>query len=152
MADPIDANAATPTSIVSEITGRLPPIKEPKPTSFLQWRGTKYMAMLLSVICFLALVFVLIWWQTRPTHEDVKAIVMATTRPGGGNDAAGEPLTPDKAAELLSKLRADHFEQCRDMFQIVVLSGLVPLFTLMAGYVFGKGGGNGGGDNADDDG
>jgi len=40
--------------------------------------------------------------------------------------------------ETFRGLQRDHFDQFRDLFQIIVLSGLVPLFTMLAGYAFGS--------------
>lgn len=80
---------------------------------------------MLSVICGLAVAFLVTWWRTRPSIVDVQALF-------GSSGSAKEVL------EALQALRSAHFGELRDLFQIVVLSGLVPLFTLLAGYAFGS--------------
>lgn len=119
---------------LTEIADRLPALPRPGPKSFLEWSGTVQMAILLTFICALAAVFLVVWGVTRPTLEDVTALVSA-----GGAEENAKAATPEQVAEMMSSLQRDHFEQCRNLFQIVVLSALVPLFTLLAGYVFGKG-------------
>ncbi len=47
-------------------------------------------------------------------------------------------LRPEEVVDLLAKRQSAYDESYRGTFQLLVLSGLVPLFTLMAGYVFGK--------------
>ncbi len=47
-------------------------------------------------------------------------------------------LTKAQILQLWTKLHEAHTQTCTSVFQTVVLTGLVPLFTLLAGYVFGK--------------
>lgn len=102
------------------ISGELPTFREPP--SFSEWFGARLASRLLWVICGLAVVFFGFWWLTRPT--------LAEVRPLAGSD-------PKEVLETLRNLQRDHFDQFRDLFQLIVLSGLVPLFTLLVGYVFG---------------
>jgi len=69
--------------------------------------------------------FLIAWWFTRPSIAEVQKML---------NDSA----EPKEVVELLRNLRRDHFDYFRDLFQLVVLSGLVPLFTLLVGYAFGS--------------
>ena len=75
-------------------------------------------------MCGLAVLCLIAWWFTRPSPEEAQLLL--------GTDA-----TPKEILEALRDLRRDHFDQLRELFQLVVLSGLVPLFTLLAGYAFG---------------
>lgn len=104
------------------IFGSLPELREPP--SFSEWFGARLASRLLWVICTLATAFLVAWWFTRPALTEVQQLL--------GPAAQGKD-----PVEVLRGLRRDHFEQFRDLFQIVVLSGLVPLFTLLAGYAFG---------------
>ena len=98
------------------------PLKEP-PT-WTQWFGGNLASRVLWFVCALSVLFLIAWWFTRPTLAEVQKIL--------GNAAA-----PKDVLETLRNLQRDHFDQFRDLFQIVVPSGLVPLFTLLAGYAFG---------------
>lgn len=104
------------------IFGSLPELREPP--SFTEWFGASLASRLLWVICTLAVAFLVAWWLTRPSLTEVQQLFNPSTQ--------GKDLV-----ETLLNLRREHFEQFRDLFQIVVLSGLVPLFTLLAGYAFG---------------
>lgn len=117
---------------VSEIVDRLPEFGTPRPLTFLEATGARQMAVLLGVICVITGLFLVAWWATRPTLKDVEGLLKA---------AAGNPQQPvdaDKLVETLAKLQRDHTEQFRNLFQLLVMAALVPLFTLLAGYVFGK--------------
>jgi hypothetical protein len=94
--------------------------------TFLELSGVWLAGLVLLVICVLGVAFVVTWWWTRPSLTEVQALF-------GSSGSAKEVL------EALRALRSAHFGELRDLFQIVVLSGLVPLFTLLAGYAFGSG-------------
>lgn len=121
-----------PQERVDEIVERLPEFGVPKPATFLEATGARQMAALLAVICIVTGLFLVAWWTTRPGLKDVEALLKST---------AGTPapvIEADKLVETLGKLQRDHTEQFRSLFQLVVMSALLPLFTLLAGYVFGK--------------
>lgn len=100
-----------------------------KPPTWVQALGGRLASRVLWFVCGLAVLFLIAWWLTRPSLEEVQRIL----------DASAEPKTQAKEiVELLRDLRRDHFDHFRDLFQLVVLSGLVPLFTLLAGYAFGS--------------
>ena len=84
------------------------------------------MTLVLAVICAVAVGFLFSWAATQPTLEEVRAVM------GSDQDAQA-------TLQVLTQLREAHAKNYRDMFQTVVLSGLVPLFTLLAGYIFGRG-------------
>jgi phosphate/sulfate permease len=105
---------------------------DPKPKDFQQWIGSKMLTRLLAVICAFALIFVIAWAVTIPKSAEVQLLAGCT-----GTD--GKCIDAGKLLEVYSKLRTDHLDQFKSVFQIVVSSTLVPLFTLLAGYVFGKG-------------
>ncbi|HEX9731200.1 MAG TPA: hypothetical protein VGG06_04340 [Thermoanaerobaculia bacterium] len=104
-----------------------PPIRTPDPESYLEWSGVRQMTIVLVIICVAVVGFLAAWALTVPTIEDVRALA------GGAS-----PADPQAAAELLDGLREGHMSRFRDLFQLLVMSALVPLFTLLAGYVFGK--------------
>lgn len=104
-----------------------PPIGTPDPASYLEWSGIRQMTIVLGIICLAVVGFLGAWALTVPTIEDVRAL------------AGGAALDDAQvAAELLNELREGHLNRFREMFQLLVMSALVPLFTLLAGYVFGK--------------
>ena len=105
------------------IFGEMPEFREP--LKFSEWFGAQLANRILWFICGLATTFLIAWWFTRPSLTDVQQLL--------GPSAQGKDLV-----EVLRSLRRDHFDQFRDLFQLVVLSVLVPLFTLLAGYTFGK--------------
>lgn len=109
-----------------EILDRFPEIGPPKPRSFLEWSGSRQMTAVLAVICVMAFGCLLSWTLTQPTLADAQAL-------------AGSLPDGQTTIQAFTQLRDDHAKNYRDMFQSVVLSGLVPLFTLLAGYVFGRG-------------
>ena len=86
--------------------------------------AARLLSYLLGVVCAIAVAFLAFYWLTRPSLTEVQNIF-------------GPSATPNDVVETLRELRRDHLEQFRDLFQLVVLSGLVPLFTLLAGYAFG---------------
>ena len=93
--------------------------------SYLEWSGTRQMSGVLLIICLVAVGLLITWGYTRPTLQEAQAFTGSNTK-------------PEDALRVLIQLRDEHFENFRDMFQLIVLSGFVPLFTLLAGYVFGK--------------
>ena len=103
--------------------GEMPVLRE-KP-SFPEWFGAHLASRLLWVICGLAGVFLAGWWFTRPTLTGVQQLL-------------GSSAQATDVMEALRTLRDQHFDQFRSLFQLIVLSGLVPLFTLLAGYAFGR--------------
>lgn len=93
--------------------------------TWVQQFGGSLASRVLWFVCALSVLFLFAWWFTRPTLAEVQKIL--------GNSAE-----PKEVLETLRNLQRDHFDQFRDLFQIVVLSGLVPIFTLLAGYTFGS--------------
>ncbi len=104
------------------------PSLDPKPASYLEWTGVRQMTLVLVLICLVVGGFVLAWSLTQPTLTQAQALA-----------TAGNVTDPQAVVKLLGELRAAHTTQYKEMFQVAVLSGLVPLFTLLAGYVFGRG-------------
>jgi hypothetical protein len=94
-----------------------------KPT-FTQLIGWKFGIILLWVILGFAVVTAAAWWLTQPTLEEIKSLLPT-------------PATGDDIRNLVRDLQNDHFQRYRDVFQLFVISTLVPLFTLVVGYAFG---------------
>ena len=95
-----------------------------EPPSFLEWFSIRFAQYILFFILGLTAIFLLLWWFGIPTVEEVDRLF-------------GETGEPRERLEALRSLRKEHFDQYRDLFQILVLSGLTPLFTMLAGYAFG---------------
>jgi hypothetical protein len=93
--------------------------------TWVQQVGHDLASRVLWFVCVLAVLFLAAWWFSRPSPEDVKTLL--------GADATSEQILT-----TLRELRREHVNNFRDLFQLVVLSGLVPLFTLLAGYAFGS--------------
>ena len=108
---------------IAGIFGEVPTFRE-RPT-FHEWFGAILASRLLWFICGLALAFVAGWWWTRPTLAEIQSLL-------------GSSADPKEVVDTLEKLQSNHFDHFRGIFQLVVLSGLVPLFTLLAGYAFGS--------------
>jgi len=121
-----DAPGKERSEPAEKILDRFPEIGPPKPRSFLEWSGARQMTAVLAVICLMAFGCLLSWAVTQPTLADARSLA--------GSAPDGQPTL-----QVFTQLRDDHAKNYRDMFQAVVLSGLVPLFTLLAGYVFGRG-------------
>ena len=145
-AQPADVDATPPGEAgFTEALGGVPAVgmadadrrvslRRPGPKSYLEWWGTTFMAVLLGAIILLCMMLAIVWMASRPTMSDVVEVLgpAATTAPANGGADGSAHL------QMLEKLQRTHFEQFRDLFQVLVLSGLVPLFTLIAGYVFGR--------------
>ncbi len=114
---------------IDDLVKEVPEVGIPKPQSFLELSGVIQMAVLLGVICVAAFVFLLIWWHTLPTLQSTMQLL---------SSPQAQPQDPEKILQLWTKLHEAHTQTCTNVFQTVVLTGLVPLFTLLAGYVFGK--------------
>lgn len=82
------------------------------------------LSILLWIVCGLIVAFFLAWLVSRPTLVDVRGIL-------------GNAVEAKVALEALRELQRDHADQFRSFFQLLVLSGPVPLITLFAGYTFG---------------
>jgi hypothetical protein len=108
---------------LSRMTGDLSTLRE-RPT-FTQMFGARLLRILLWFICGLVVVFLLVWVFTLPTFAQVQAIL-------------GSSTDPKTVLETFRELRRDHFEHVQRLFQLLVLSGLIPLVTLFAGYTFGS--------------
>ncbi len=115
-------SAETPSRSFASIYQKWPRFYTP-PT-FEQFHGARLASRVLWFICGLAVIFLGAWWYTRPSLADVQQFLGAAAN---GKDVL----------DALQSLRTQHFNEFRDLFQLVVLSGLLPLFTLLAGYAFG---------------
>ncbi|HPO13675.1 MAG TPA: hypothetical protein PLI09_09535 [Candidatus Hydrogenedentes bacterium] len=116
---------------IDDLVKEVPEVGIPKPQSFLEWSGVFQMAVLLGVICLAVFAFIFIWWHTLPTLQSTAQLLSSTT-------PQAQPQDPEKILQLWTKLQEAHTQTCTSVFQTVVLTGLIPLFTLLAGYVFGK--------------
>ncbi len=119
---PTESGSTKSMEMVAGLVGGVPEFGEP-PTWIQAFSG-RLAGRLLVVICSLAIAFLLAWWFTQPTLAEAQQL-------------AGKGAQAKELLETLQVLRRDHFDQFRDLFQLVVLSGLVPLFTLLAGHAFG---------------
>ncbi|MBM3237048.1 hypothetical protein FJZ31_12220 [Candidatus Poribacteria bacterium] len=117
-------NEKTSQSFRSIFNEQVPEFREPKPT-WLEWFLSNLVRYFLWFICGLAVLFLLAWWFTRPSLAEVHQLF-------------GAEAKPNEVLEAFRGLQRDHFDQFRDLFQIIVLSALLPLFTLLAGYAFGS--------------
>ena len=116
----------------AEVIDAIPSLDPSQPRSHLEKKGTLAMLMLLWAICISVVLFLLCWWCTRPSQTDVKDLAVALA----GQNAT---VSAEQLREVLVAMRQEHSTSLKDLFQTLVLSGLVPLFTLIAGYLFGKG-------------
>ena len=103
-----------------------------RPATFLESVGTRMMVGLLMTVAVVTVALFVCWVAGRPDAARLALDLrqFPTTAPSS--------LAPEQVLDLLAKRQAAYDESFRGMFQLLVLSGLVPLFTLMAGYVFGK--------------
>ena len=130
-------------------------VRRPVATSYLELQGSTMMTITLVVICLVAVAYCATWWVTRPTADDVAALYSteAVTKQIASLASGAEPVKPDQLKAVLSAhptgsgeqmaksleaLRLSHSTMLRESFQVVIGSGLLPIFTLLAGYVFGK--------------
>lgn len=107
---------------LSHVTENFATLHE-RPT-FTQMFGARILNILMGVICSLVIAFLLAWLFTRPTLVQVK-------------ETLGSTAEPKVVLETFRELQRDHFDYFRGLFQLLVLSGLIPLITLFAGYTFG---------------
>ncbi len=121
-----------PHESLTEIRSELPEFRRPSPASYLEWSGNLLMVILLVVICLFTAAFLALWAWTQPSLSDVAALLKS-------NPSSADPSSAQTVLETWIQLRREHSERFREMFQLLVASGLIPLFTLLAGYVFGKG-------------
>ena len=119
-----------PAERAEEIYSSFPPLG-PKPDSYLQWSGSRQMNVLLVVICAMAVLALAAWTFTRPDAVEAVALL-------GSRDEGAAVVNPTEVREVLRELQERHAAQFADLFQMVVMSVLMPLFTLLAGYVFGR--------------
>jgi hypothetical protein len=137
--DPIPPAPAAAAGAPARAIERLSDLAEqirpptPPPDTFEKGFGARLMLILLAVICGLTLAFALSWWFTRPSLQDASKLVEIVR-----SNPPAKALEPQAVAEVLSKMQQEHNNGYRDFFQLLVMSALVPLFTLLAGYVFGK--------------
>jgi hypothetical protein len=122
MADTV-ADTARESVQLSRVTRGFPDARE-RPT-FVQLYGVRFLGLLIWVICGLIAAFFATWCLTRPTFTSVQGMF-------------GDAVEPKVVVDTLRELRRDHVDHYRDIFQLLVLSGLVPLVTLFAGYTFGR--------------
>ena len=106
------------------------PSDKPKAKTFLEYWGITFMFLLLLAIILVTMIFLVGWLWTRPTPSEVATIL--------GQVDANDPAGAADRIDTLSTLCQNHLDNYRDLFQVLVLGGLVPLFTLIAGYVFGR--------------
>ena len=99
--------------LFSDMTSHLAGLRQ-RPT-FSQLFGARILSPLLWIVCGLG---------TRPTLMQVQS------PPGTAADSKA-------VLETLRELQRDHADQFRSLFQLLVLSGLIPLSTRYAGYTVG---------------
>lgn len=99
------------------------PFHSPPPPTWLEWFGAQLAFWVLLAIVILVGVFVAIWRGTLPSMNDI-----ATATPN---------KSPAELAEAYTRIRDSHNKWVTEFFQSVVVSTLVPIFTLLAGYAFG---------------
>ncbi len=131
--NPANPPPAVTTVPLAKITAPVDIPQQQKPRSYLEGIGSAMMVVVLCVICIVVIAFLISWWCTQPTLEQAKQLIAAAH----GNDTS-KGIDPQILVDLHAKLQHEHTNAYRDFFQMLVLSGLVPLFTLLAGYVFGK--------------
>ena len=119
---PQSTSPRTERVLFSDVTSHMANLRE-RPT-FTQAFGARVLNLLLWVICGLVVAFLLAWLTTRPTLAQVQS-------------ALGTNADSKAVLETLREMQRDHADQFRSFFQLLVLSGLVPLITLFAGYTFG---------------
>ncbi|MFO1350372.1 MAG: hypothetical protein U1F68_06705 [Gammaproteobacteria bacterium] len=93
--------------------------------TWMEWFGARLARRVLIFICLMVVLFVIIWWATLPSFDAIAK-------------ALGPSPDPAKLTETFNKVRETHTKWVGDFFQLVVVTTLVPLFTLLAGYVFGS--------------
>lgn len=111
------------STTIGNLTDRLLPSFH-TPPSWIEWFGAQLAFWILVVIGVLVVLFVIIWWATLPSMQDISA-----------------GLKPSDSTQLVTaynQIRESHTKWVTDFFQAVVVSTLVPIFTLLAGYVFGS--------------
>jgi ABC-type spermidine/putrescine transport system permease subunit I len=108
----------------------IPLPKVPMANSFLEFFGVWLMAGLIVAMAIIIVVLLSAWWWTMPDCQQVMRMLSSEGR--------AQSIEPDKFLQLWTKLEEAHTQMFTSIFQTVVLSGLVPIFTLLAGYVFGK--------------
>lgn len=147
---------ASMVSLDSVIASRSQPAaRKPVASSYLELQGSTMMTITLVVICVVAVAYCVTWWFTRPTTADVASLYSteAVTKQIASLASGPEPVKPEQLqavltahptgsgeqmAKSLDTLRTSHGTMLRESFQVVIGSGLLPIFTLLAGYVFGK--------------
>jgi hypothetical protein len=104
-----------------------------QPTTYLEGAGSSMLGWTLAAIVGVSALFIASWWWSLPGPSEVASYVK-TFAP------SNEPtkLTPEQIIDLVSRMRASHTELYKSMIQMVVLSVLLPIFTLVAGYVWGS--------------
>ncbi len=118
-------NLLKPDKISQIIEASIPGKSFKEPASYVEWIGSHLASRVLWFICGLAVAFAISWWLSRPTLEQARALI--------GTSAEAKEIV-----DAFSKLQAEHFDHFSRLFQLIILSGLVPIFTLLAGYAFGS--------------
>ena len=108
--------------LLSGVTGSLAAFQRP---TFTQTFGARSLYILLGVICVLVVAFFGAWLATRPTLAQVR-------------EALGVSAEPKMVLETLRELQRDHVDYVRSLFQLLVVSGLIPLVTLLGSRHQGK--------------
>lgn len=106
----------------------------PKPTNYPQLLGAKMAKTILAVIIAVSVLIWSRWALTVPTIADAKSILPSNA-------------PSDEVMKILKTLQSEHFATFRSIFDLLILSCFMSLFTLVAGYAFGardaEKGGNG---------
>ena len=93
-----------------------------KPT-FPEVHGARLALIALVVICGISVGLFIAWIVTMPSIGELQAL--------------GLIANGDTSSEIIRSIRAAHTSTFGELFKNIVLAGLVPLFTLLAGYAFG---------------
>ena len=122
-ADARSTNGERQITTIDSLANRLlPPFHSPP--SWIEWFGAQLAFWVLVVIGVLVVLFVVIWWVTLPSISDIAKGVDNTD--------------PARVVEAFNQIRESHTQWVTDFFRSVVVSTLVPIFTLLAGYAFGS--------------
>ncbi|MFM9956895.1 MAG: hypothetical protein ACKVZJ_02370 [Phycisphaerales bacterium] len=126
-------------------------IQPVRPDSWLEQAGVLLSCAVLALIGVLAVLVLAFWWGAKPGIDQVP-----TTRPLSPQEIvqiAGPDVTADELGDMLKRevaidpaqrielwtnLTSAHTTTAKDIAQTLLVSLLLPILTLLLGYVFGS--------------
>lgn len=106
-------------------------VQSPQPDTWLQKTGVILASIALASICLISILFFFYGMISEPSLGDVQEFL-------GKMNTKDENISKEDILDTWKELKATHSQGVRDLYTDLVPKVLLPIFTLIIGYIFGE--------------